>query len=50
MLAKGSNVGESWARFQRGGIFEKTCSLVIIDNSIHLGGFRGLHQQEGANG
>ncbi len=45
---KGSNAGEIWARFQRGGIFKKTCSLVIINNIVHFEGHRGSHAQEGA--
>jgi hypothetical protein len=31
-LAKGSNVGENWARFQRGGILMKSWDLVKINN------------------
>jgi hypothetical protein len=42
LLVEGSNVGEIWARFQRGEIFKKTCSLVIINNRVHLEGRRQL--------
>jgi hypothetical protein len=51
MLEKGSNVGEIWARFQEGRIFQKARGLVVIHNGIHcIEGCRGLHAQDGVIG
>ncbi len=50
VFAECLNVGEIWARFQRGGAFKNTHVLVIINNSIHLEGRRGLHAQKGVIG
>ena len=35
VLAKGPNLREIWARFQRGGIFQETHHLVELDERVH---------------
>jgi hypothetical protein len=36
MFAEGANVGKFRARLQRGGIFEETHLLMVINDGIHF--------------
>jgi hypothetical protein len=36
VFVEGANAGKIRARLQRGGIFEETCRLIVINDGIHF--------------